>query len=240
MIRQLWLDRPEKRNALRLADVTRLRLEIEEAAADPLVAGIVIGAQGPDFCAGIDINEFAAGTEESIGRLIHELGGLCAAARRAAKPVAVAVQGHCVGGALELAVCCDFRICTPNASFSMPEVAIGIPSVIDAALLERYVGLGRAREMILTADPMLATEALTRGLVNRVVEPDRLQDEAAELLERVTRHLPSAIATQKRLFQEWIDLPYQEGLESSARALVESFRSGLPQELARRRLAGRS
>ncbi|MDQ6691238.1 MAG: enoyl-CoA hydratase/isomerase family protein [Candidatus Dormibacteraeota bacterium] len=234
MIRYVWLDRPEKRNALRVADLARLRLEVLAGVSDPTVAAVLIAGRGPTFCAGVDLNEFASATEESVAALIQELAALCAAVRTASKPVAAAVQGHCVGGALEMAVCCDFRVCTPDAMFSMPEVAIGIPSVIDAALIERHIGLGRAREMILTADAMSAEEALSRGLVNRVVSRDQLLATTEELLGRATRHHPGAIAVQKRLFEEWLDVPYSAGLESSARALAESFRDGVPQERARR------
>lgn len=236
MIRYVWLDRVEKRNALRIGDIARVRGEIEAAAGDPAVTGIVIAGRGPSFCAGVDMNEFASATEASATALITQLAGLCAAVRLAPKPVAAAVQGHCVGGALELAVCCDFRVCTPDAMFSMPEVAIGIPSVIDAALIERHIGLGRARELILTADPMAAEEALSRGLVNRVVAMDLLLPAAEELVGRASRHDPGAIAAQKRLFQEWLELPYSAALESSARALALSFRGGLPQKLSRQRL----
>lgn len=237
MIRHLWLDRPEKRNALRLEDIERLRREIEESGADADVAAVVIAGRGPSFCAGVDMNEFAAASEASAATLIAALRRLCAAARTLPKPVAAAIQGHCVGGAVELAVCCDFRVCAEDASFSMPEVAIGIPSVIDAALIERYIGIGRAREMILTADPMTAPEALARGLVNRVVPAARLLEETETLARRAARHDAAAIAAQKRLFQEWLEMPYSAGLESSAAALATSFRNGVPQRLARKALA---
>lgn len=237
MIRHIWLDRPEKRNALRVTDMERLRGEIDHAGADRQVTSIVIAGRGPSFCAGVDINEFATATEVSATTLIAALGALCAAARTAPKPVAAAIQGHCVGGALELALCCDLRVCSEDASFSMPEVAIGIPSVIDAALIERYIGIGRARELILTGDPMEAAEAHARGLVNRVVPADRLLEETEALAGRAARHDAAAIAAQKRLFQEWLDLPYSTGLKSSSAALARSFRNGTPQRLAKKALA---
>ena len=237
MIRYIWLDRPEKRNALRLEDIERLRREIEEAGADADVGAVVIAGRGASFCAGVDINEFTSASEPSAATLIAALRGLCAAARTIPKPVAAAIQGHCVGGALELAVCCDFRVCAEDASFSMPEVAIGIPSVIDAALIERYIGIGRAREMILTADPMTASEALARGLVNRVAPAPRLLEEAEALAGRAARHDAAAIAAQKRLFQDWLGKDYSAGLEASSAAFAASFRDGVPQRLARQALS---
>jgi len=234
--RLLWLDRPEKRNALRLEDIRRLREEIQAAGTDPRVSALIIAGRGPSFCAGVDINEFTTASRASGETLIGELRALCRAARRAPKPVAVAIQGHCIGGALEFALAADFRVCTEDAVFSMPEVFIGIPSVIDAALLERYVGLGRAHEMLLTGEPMLAAEALQRGLVNRVVAPDRLLDSTADLTALASRHHPDAIRAQKILHEEWLNLPFEAGLDSSEQALARSFETGAPQELARRRL----
>lgn len=236
-IRVLWLDRPEKRNALTLAAIDKLRVELEAADYESAVSGIVIAGRGPSFCAGVDMAEFARATEEDGFRLITELRDLCASARRATKVVACAIQGHCVGAAFELALACDFRVATPDTQFSMPEVSIGLPSVIDAALLERYVGIGRAHEMLLTADPMGAEEALVRGVVNRVVPSADLLAAAEELIGRVTRHDPAAIRAQKELFEEWLSMHFDEAVDSSTRYLARSFTTGTPQRLSAARLA---
>jgi len=184
----------------------------------------------------MDLNEFASGTPDSIRLLIGALADTCAAARRCPKAVAMAIQGHCFGGGLELACACDFRIAAHGALLAMPEVTLGIPSVIDAALLERHVGFGRAQELILTGEPITADSALTWGLVNRVVEPAGLLGSCRELLGRATRHDARAIATQKRLFAGWLNLPLDDAVEQSKEVLVESFESGVPQQLAQARL----
>ena len=88
----------------------------------------------------------------------YALAGVCAAARRNPKPIACAIQGHCLGGALELAACCDVRICTLDAQLGMPEVFLGIPSVIDAVMLGHHIGVGRAREL---TEPVCAPCCLT-------------------------------------------------------------------------------
>lgn len=238
-VKVLWLDRPEKRNALTLAAIGELRQHLEEADDDAAVSAIIVAARGTTFCAGVDVAEFTKASEEDAFRLITELRDLCAAARRSTKVVACAIQGHCVGAAFELALACDFRIAAPDVEFSMPEVAIGIPSVIDAALLERYIGIGRAHEMLLTADPMGAEEALARGVVNKIVPADRLIAAAEELIARVTRHDPAAIRAQKELFEEWLSMPFDEAVESSTRYLARSFASGTPQKLSAERLAKR-
>jgi len=232
----VWIDRPEKRNALTAGMVEDLRDRLLGAGDDPTVRGVVVAGVGPSTCAGVDLHEFAAGTPDTVRRLIGGLAGACAAARRCPKPVAMAIRGHCLGGALELACACDFRVAAAGALLGMPEVTIGIPSVIDAALIERHAGFGRAQELVLTGEPVTAERALAWGLVNRVVEPESLLDTCRSLLGLVTRHEPAAIARQKRLFGDWLNLPLDEAVERSKDALVESFADGVPQRLAGRRL----
>ena len=236
---QVWIDRPRKRNALDLAMVEALRDELRRAADDPSVRGVVVAGTPPSTCTGVDLAEFAAGTPEGIRRLIGALADACAAVRGSPKPVAMALQGHCFGGALELACACDFRVAAPGTALAMPEVLLGIPSVIDAALIERHVGAGRARELILTGEPITAEQALAWGLVNRIVPEDRLLDACAELVGLVTRHDAAAIERQKRLFAAWQNLPVDDAIEHSKEELVASFASGVPQRLARERLERR-
>jgi enoyl-CoA hydratase len=233
------IDRPAKRNALTLAMVEALRDGLAAAAADPSVRGVIVAGTPPSTCAGVDLSEFAWGTPASARRLIAALAGCCAAARACSKPVAMAIQGHCYGGGLELACACDFRVAAPGALLAMPEVMLGIPSVIDAALIERHVGMGRARELILTGEPITAETALDWGLLNRVVAAERLLDVCGALVGKVTRHDPAAIARQKQLFADWQNLPLDEAIERSQDELVASFADGTPQRLAQERLQKR-
>lgn len=215
--------------------IRRLRDLLIEAGGDRRVSGVVITGAGPAFSAGVDLAIFARGNPESAHVLIESLRDLCAAARRAPKPVVCAIRGACVGGALELAVAADLRVCAPDARFGMPEVAIGIPSVIDAALLVPAVGLGRARELVLTGDLIDAETALAWGLVNRVTDGD-LVEAAAELTRRVSRHQPAAIRAQKQLLEDWLNEPLDEAIESSIPFLVDAFRDGAPQRIVGQRL----
>jgi enoyl-CoA hydratase len=177
----VWIDRPSRRNALTLAMVEALRDELARAAAEPSVRGVIVAGVPPSTSAGVDLGELAAGTPASVRRLIDALADVCAAARRCPKPVAMAIQGHCFGGALELACACDLRVAAAGAMLGMPEVLLGIPSVIDAALIERHVGAGRATELMLTGEPIGAEQALDWGLVNRVVPEPALLDTCREL-----------------------------------------------------------
>jgi enoyl-CoA hydratase/carnithine racemase len=176
----------------------------------------------------------------TILELIGALRELCARARRGPRPVVAAVQGGCVGGAFELAMAADFRIATEDAWFALPEVRVGMPSVIDAALLVRHLGLGRARELLLTGDRVDARRALEWGLVN-VLVPDAaaLADAAATLVGRVSVNEPAAVAAQKALIEEWLNLGLDEAIERSTGALAEAFATGVPQRLCAARLGRR-
>jgi enoyl-CoA hydratase/carnithine racemase len=230
------LSRPEKLNALTRDLIEQLQRELVAAGSDETARGVVIAGAGGNFCAGVDLREFAEGTQESGRALITALRDLCATVRQLPKPVASAIQGHCLGGALELAACCDFRICSPDARLGMPEVFLGIPSVIDAAMLQRHVGVGRARELLLTGESIGGETAYQWGLVNRVAPPGQVIDVAADLVRLAGRHHPEVVAVQKRLHEEWLSLPYECAVESSVDALVDAFRSGRPQQLGTARL----
>ncbi len=232
----LTLQRPEKRNALTQPLIEQLTAELQRSDADPAIRGVIVAGAAPSFCAGVDLHEFAEATPDSARALIVALSLLCATVRGLSKPVACAIQGHCLGGALELAACADFRIATTDAHLGMPEVVLGLPSVIDAVMLGHLIGVGRARELLLTGEPISGETAFQWGLVNRLSASENLIDVAADLLHQATRHLPEVIAAQKRLHQQWLDLPYSEAVERSVDSLVDAFRSGHPQRLAANRL----
>jgi enoyl-CoA hydratase len=231
------LERPEKRNALTRALIVELTTELARLAEDDAVRGIILAAAGPSFCAGVDLHEFADGTPESGRLLIRSLAELCRIVREHPKPIACAIQGFCLGGALELAACCDLRVCTPDAQLGMPEVFLGIPSVIDAVMLGHLVGVGRAREMLLSGDPISGQTAYEWGLANRLAAPSDLIEVACGLLGRITRHDGEVIAAQKRLHQQWLELPYAQAVEQSSALLIEAFEAGRPQRLAAWHLA---
>jgi len=232
----LTLQRPEKRNALSQAFIEQLTSELRHSDADPAVRGVILAGAGPSFCAGVDLHEFAEATPDTALALIEALKALCATIGHLTKPVACAIQGHCLGGALELAACADFRVSTPDAQLGMPEVFLGLPSVIDAVMLGHLIGVGRSRELLLTGEPISGDTALAWGLVNRLAAPGDLIDVAAELLRLAIRHAPDVIAAQKRLHQQWLDLPYTDAVERSVDSLVDAFRTGRPQQLAAGRL----
>lgn len=218
---EVTFDRPEKLNALRRADIDELTGLVD----DPTLRTVVLrGAGGRAFSAGVDIAEFLAIDGPDAARaFISALRDLLATIRRSPAVVVCAIDGHCIGGALEIALAADLRVVTTRSRFGLPEVKLGIPSVIDAALLQRYVGLGHAKDMILTGDLYPADSAQTAGLCDRLVGPDRLDSGVAELLGTVGSHTRTVLAAQKRLFETWQNGPLVDGIDVSVEEFAQVF-----------------
>ena len=217
-VRWVTLDRPEALNALTRDDLRDATQATREA---PGRAVVFTGTGGRAMCAGMHVDSFRGLAPENARALISEVRDFVAAARLSPLVTACAVDGYCLGAAMELAMACDLRVATTRAVFGMPEIHVGIPSVIDAALLEQYVGLSLAREMLLTGD--LWPVAELPALANAVVEPAELVDATEALLAKVVRHSATAVASQKRLFQTWQDCSLTESVERSIDAFAEVF-----------------
>lgn len=201
-VRHIVLNRPEKRNAMNQELLRALGGELREAAADPSVHCVVLRGNGPVFSAGVDLNELMSSTGQ-VGMLrpfrnvFLECANLC---EEMAKPVVCQIHRTCVGGALEVALGCDLRIASSDAQLGLPEVKFGIiPDVGGSTRLPAVVGLGRAKELIMTAKLIGAEEAHRIGLVNRVVEPEDLESETQALVDELTANSPVAVGRAKRV-----------------------------------------
>ena len=149
----LWVtfSRPDKLNVLHAEDLPGLRDIVVNLS--PAVTGLVFTGAGPAaFSAGMNIETFVGMDRAGAKAFIGQLAGIMRAIRQAPVVTVAAVSGYCLGGAFELALACDLRVVTTTAAFGLPEIKVGVPSVIDAALLPGFVGLSKAREMVLTGD----------------------------------------------------------------------------------------
>src|SRR5437868_13711157 len=163
----------------------RLAGALEEAGADDTVRVVVLGGRGKAFCGGADINELAsldATTARSFITLIHRA---CAAARKAPVPVVARLHGAVIGAGLELAAACDLRIAAHGTRFAMPEARLGIPSVVEAALLPRLVGSGRAAWLVLTGEAIDAERAYDWGLIEALCEESELDAEVSRVVAQL-------------------------------------------------------
>jgi len=210
-VRHVVLTRPEKRNAMNQELLRELGAALRDAAADPEVHCVVLRGEGPVFSAGVDLGELAAsagqvGMLRPFREVFLECANLC---EEMAKPVVCQIHRTCVGGALEVALGCDLRIASSDAELGLPEVRFGIiPDVGGSTRLPAVVGLGRAKELIMTARLIGAEEAERIGLVNRVVEPAELEGATDALVAELLANSHVAVGRAKRV----IDASARPGL----------------------------
>src|SRR6476661_5567738 len=196
-VARIFLNRPQKVNALDSPLLERLAAALEEAGADETVRVIVLAGRGKAFCGGADVNELASLDPTSARTFITRIHRACAAARKAPVPVVARLHGAVIGAGLELAAACDLRIAARGTRFAMPEVRLGIPSVVEAALLPRLIGSGRAAWLVLTGEPIDAERAREWGLVEQVGGDDAVDRVVQILLGNDAR----ALHMQKQLLQ---------------------------------------
>lgn len=191
---------------------------------------VVTGAGERAFVGGASLHDMSKLTPPSARRFITNLHRACHGLRTFPVPVIGRVRGHCIGAGLELAVSCDLRAASEDARFAMPEVRVGIPSVIEAALLPQLVGWGRTRELLYTGNAIGAQKAFEWGLVDRLVPAARLDAEVESLVAPVLECGPNAIRLQKKLMYKWENLPVDRAVKAGIGAFAESFRVSEPKE----------
>lgn len=222
-------DRTERANSLCSESVRELRRVIEHTAEDDAVRLVVLRTAGEGaFCAGADIEEMRSLDGTGGERFIRGLHTAFHAIRRHPAPVIGVVQGACLGAGLELMVSCDFALVSERATFGMPEPFVGLPSVIEAALLPHIIGLMRTRDLLFTGERIDARKALEIGLVTGVSPPGELDAAVAAKVAQLVRHSPVALRLQKQLMNRWLNLPLDEGVEAGVKALALAFATGEP------------
>ncbi|OZI62034.1 enoyl-CoA hydratase [Bordetella genomosp. 11] len=218
-----------KLNILSRRVVDGLILALEHLAAREDVRVVVLCAeQDKAFVAGSDIKEMAEFDQAGAIAYIDRLRQLCDGVRLLPMPVIARIPGWCLGGGMELALACDLRIASEAAHMGMPEVKVGVPSIIHAALLPRLVGQARATWMLLTGEVADAPEALSWGLLDRVVPPSALDAEVARIAGMLAGLGPRVLAQQKRLLREWQDEPLETSIRNGVLEFGAAFATGEP------------
>jgi enoyl-CoA hydratase/carnithine racemase len=234
LVAWVTVDNRAKLNLLGGRLIGELRAAFEALAAEPGLRAVVLtGAGARAFIGGADIGEMAALTPETARRFITGLHRLCTAIQALPVPVIARIQGYCLGAGLEVAAACDLRAASEDARFAMPEVRVGIPSAIEAALLPRLIGAGRAQELVLTGREVEAAEALGIGLVERVVPTAELDAAVEDWLEALLAAGPRALAAQKKLARDWRELPLSESIARGIDAFAEAFTDEEPGRMMR-------
>lgn len=221
-IRTITINRPDQLNALNRVTIDELDRALTEADADKSVRVLIITGSGAKaFVAGADIKEFAHFSVEE-GRALSADGQkkLFDHVENMSKPVIAAVNGFALGGGLELAMSCHFRVASDNAKLGLPEVGLGvIPGYGGTQRLARLVGKGKAMEMIFLggAGMIKADEALQWGLVNHVVAPDQLMTKCNELAAAIAKNSPTALGAAIRA----VNAGYEPGTNGMQREIEE-------------------
>jgi enoyl-CoA hydratase len=210
---EIVLDNPPM-NVVTTELTAQLRSALQAIAADDEVRAVVVhGAGGRAFCAGSDIGEFeslhgrAAEGKLLLEKLVYrQLAQLPV-------PTIAAIEGHALGGGLELALCCDFRIATTRSKLGMPELKLGVtPGSGGTQRLPRIVGPAHAKEIILLGEPMDAATAQSIGLVTRVVDPGEAVTAARKMAHTLAERGPVAVRVAKKLLDAATETSLEEGL----------------------------
>lgn len=228
-VANITYDRTKRANSLSSESVRELRKTLEQTAEMEEVRLVVLRTAGNGaFCAGADIEEMRTLDAPGGERFIRGLHTAFHAVRRHPAPVICAVHGACLGAGLELMVACDFALVSDRATFGMPEPFVGLPSVIEAALLPHIIGLMRTRDLLFTGERIDAARALEIGLVTNVSSDSELDDAVQAKSSQLLRHSPVALRLQKQLMNRWLNLPLDEGIEAGVKALALAFATGEP------------
>lgn len=220
----LTISRPKALNALNSETLIELDLAIDEIANDNEIHAVIITGEGKAFVAGADITEmkdFGVMDARKFGnlgnRVFRKLETL-------EKPIIAAVNGFALGGGCELSMACDIRIASSKAKFGQPEAGIGItPGFGGTQRLARLVGIGMAKQLLFTAEIINAEEALRIGLVNRVVEPQELIQEAKSLAKRIVDNAPIAVKLCKTAINRGMQMDIDTALIYEAEVFGECF-----------------
>jgi enoyl-CoA hydratase/carnithine racemase len=228
----LTIDNPARLNTLNTPVMTDLIAAAERLGADETLRAVVLrGAGERAFIGGADIDEMAgldADTARAFIVLVHRS---CDVFRRLPVPVIARIQGYVFGAGVEVAAACDMRVASTDAQFGMPEVRLGVPSVVEAALLPQLIGWGRTRQWLLTGDTIGATTAQAWGLVEQVVPAEQLDQLVERLLESILASGSRAVRLQKALITDWEDLPLRQAVQRGIDSFAAAWESEEPRQL---------
>jgi len=193
---------------------------------------VLTGPRGGSFQGGVNIAEMAGFDSNSARDFITLLHQACHGLRALPVPSIARVEGFCLGGGMEIAAACDLRIGTQASRFGMPEVQVGLPSVIEARLLPTLIGWGNTRELLYRGHIIDAAEAHRIGFLQKLVPDADIDEGLRPWIEDIVRAEPNAIRAQKRLLENWLETAPATGIQAS----VDAFGATFDTDAANRRL----
>lgn len=221
-------------NAAKLNRLGRSQIEAFIAAVRSLVdepdlrVVIVTGEGDRAFMAGANLFELAELNPAKARDLLTLVHGMSKVLRDLPVPVIARVNGWCLGAGLEVMAACDMRVASDNAVFGMPEVKVGLPSVVEAALLPQLIGWGRTRLFLLTGEDIDALEAERWGLVEKVVPLAELDAAVETWVRAIVESGPRAVRLQKELIREWEAMPVNDAIQAGIRCISRAYETDEP------------
>ncbi|MBP8246758.1 MAG: enoyl-CoA hydratase/isomerase family protein [Phenylobacterium sp.] len=235
------LDNAAKLNTLNSALMKEFAARIGALAKDEHLRAVVLtGAGDRAFIGGADIDEMAGLDAATARAFITRVHRCCEVLRDVPVPVIGRINGYALGAGMEVAAACDLRVAADSAMFGMPEVKLGIPSVVEAALLPSLVGWGRTRQMLLLGESFSAAQAQAWGLVEAVVPAAGLDAQVEAWLESLLAAEPGAVRLQKALIRRWEDLPMKEAIDAGIDAFEAAWATDAPTKAMAEFQAGRA
>ncbi len=231
-IAYITVNNPERRNTLGMQGKREIAHTFNTLARDDrLRAAVITGAGDKSFIAGADIHEMKDLTPEEA-EVEHTLTHVAnESIRRFPVPVIARVNGYCLGFGMELAAACDMRVGADSAKFGMPEVRVGIPSGMEAVLLPKLIGWGKAAELIYTGDIIDAQEAYRIGFLQKLVPASELDAAVEKWIASILLGGKRVMRLQKTLINDWERMSVTDGIFAGIRACVESRRTDEPRRM---------
>ena len=216
-------------NCLGHAQITAFIDAVSALADDPDLRVLIVTGEGErSFMGGANLLELGQLNPPRARDFLTLIHRMCKVLRDLPVPVIARVNGFCLGAGLEVMAACDMHIASDNAVFGMPEVKIGLPSVVEAALLPQLIGWGRTKLMLYTGDNIDAATALDWGLVEKVVPAAELDAALATWVHSIVESGPKAIRLQKELIREWEAMPINDAVEAGIRCMYRAYQSDEP------------
>ncbi len=226
----LTLNRPEKRNALHPDLIAELTARLEEAAENPEVNVAIITGAGKSFCAGLDLGFVLEASFEEKVVYLENVFRMFQQIYTQPQPVIAAINGPAIAGGFDLSVMCDFRLCSPEATFAQTEILLGLTQMVFP--LYKIIGLGRAKELAMTGEVIHSNEAHRIGLVNHVCDSEQLLSSTMSLAETLAARPREALFETKRLTRELIDVDTQTAFRRMGKAIRERLQSEEHKQMA--------
>jgi enoyl-CoA hydratase len=216
-------------NSIGTEQITAFIDAVTALADDPELRLLIVTGEGDRaFIGGANLLELGALNPPRARDFLILIHRMCKVLRDLPVPVIARVNGFCLGAGLEVMAACDMHIASDSAIFGMPEVKIGVPSVVEAALLPQLIGWGRTKLLLYTGDNIDARTALEWGLVEKIVPAKTLDLALAEWVRSIVESGPKAIRLQKELIREWEAMPVNDAIEAGVRSIYRAYQSDEP------------